>query len=291
MSNYRQVGHLWPDKNVTFPDPYLMRYQYEDTEYPLSLSQLIYRMTGALLPRDMHYMDGYAPLLRKFGVKGKDVNMTVALMTVLNAVQERSELLVSEEEEPAPTEDVDELKSQIKDLREKLKRATDAAHEQERRARKAEATLSTEREAMVADRQELAGLREVVFMAGSDSETDPVDGEINGASRLTLKVSVTLPYEVKGKVLVFGGHDMWQKPMKEYLSGDIRFIDRSLLTFDTDLIKNADAIWIQTNCISHKMYYRIMEAARKWKKKVCYFLYASAKKCAEQMIMSGSEGE
>ena len=85
--------------------------------------------------------------------------------------------------------------------------------------------------------------------------------------------------------MVFGGHDMWQKPMKEQLTGDIRFIDRDMAAFDTDVIRYADVVWIQTNAIPHKMYYKIMDAARKWKIPVKYFLYASARKCAEQVVL------
>jgi len=94
---------------------------------------------------------------------------------------------------------------------------------------------------------------------------------------------------VKQRVVIFGGHDMWQKPMKEFLTGDIRFIDRDMVAFDTDIIRYADVIWIQTNAIPHKMYYKIMDAVRKWKIPVKYFLYASARKCAEQIVLEEKE--
>ena len=81
----------------------------------------------------------------------------------------------------------------------------------------------------------------------------------------------------------------WQKPMKEFLTGDIRFIDRDMVAFDTDIIRYADVIWIQTNAISHKMYYKIMDAVRKWRIPVKYFLYASARKCAEQIVLEEKE--
>ena len=128
--------------------------------------------------------------------------------------------------------------------------------------------------AVEAERQELAGLREVVFTA--DHRDDD-------------HINVSLPYEVKQRSVVFGGHDMWQKPMKEFLTGDIRFIDRDMFAFDTDVIRYADIIWIQTNAISHKMYYKIMDAVKKWKIPVKYFLYASARKCAEQVVLEERE--
>jgi len=88
------------------------------------------------------------------------------------------------------TEDVAELKGQIKALQERLKKATDAAHTQDQRARKAEASLASEREKMAAERAELAGLREVVFTA--DHRDDD-------------HISVSLPYEVKQRAVIFGG--------------------------------------------------------------------------------------
>jgi DNA repair exonuclease SbcCD ATPase subunit len=127
------------------------------------------------------------------------------MMAVLETVQFREEFSSPSLPEIASedTEDVEELKGQLKALQERLKKATDAAHTQDQRARKAEAALTAEREKMAAERAELAGLREVVFTA--DHRDDD-------------HISVSLPYEVKQRAVIFGGHDMWQKPMKEFLT-------------------------------------------------------------------------
>ena len=47
-----------------------------------------------------------------------------------------------------------------------------------------------------------------------------------------------------------------------------------------EIIKRADVVWIQTNCIGHKSYNIIIELARKYNRRVRYFAYASATKCA-----------
>jgi len=243
-----------------------------------NLSHLIYEATGAILPLDMEDFDGMSRYLTKQGMSKKLAGQVTELMTVLEAVQFREELSTKKLSDPVNedtvSEDVEELKEQLKELRDRLKKVTDAAHTQDQRARKAEAALAAEREKMAADRAELAGLREVVFTA--DSRDDE-------------HISVTLPYEVKQRSVIFGGHDMWQKPMKEFLTGDVRFIDRDMVAFDTDVIRNAEVIWIQTNAISHKMYYKIMDAVRKWRIPVKYFLYASARKCAEQIVLEDGE--
>ena len=71
--------------------------------------------------------------------------------------------------------------------------------------------------------------------------------------------------------------------MKEYLTGDIRYIDKDQAIIDRNLIRNADAVWIQTNAISHRQYYATIDEVRKAGIKVRYFAFASAKKCAEQV--------
>jgi hypothetical protein len=49
-----------------------------------------------------------------------------------------------------------------------------------------------------------------------------------------------------------------------------------------DVIKNAEQVWIQTNCISHAAYYRI-ESALGEKTKLRFFPNQNARSCAEKM--------
>ena len=269
MGHYDEEEVPFKDTTKPLAHPDWYELSLEDKQ---SLAQLVYQATGAILPRELSDFDGLKSHLSKMGIRGKNAVHMAELMTVLETVQFREEFTTSgvPEMPSQDTEDVAELKEQLKELRERLKKATDAAHSQDQRARKAETALAVEREKMAAERAELAGLREVVFTA--DSRDDD-------------HISVSLPYEVKQRAVIFGGHDMWQKPMKEHLTGDIRFIDRDMAAFDTDVIRYADVVWIQTNAIPHKMYYKIMDAARKWKIPVKYFLYASARKCAEQIAL------
>ncbi|MCI8538248.1 MAG: hypothetical protein HFF18_06240 [Oscillospiraceae bacterium] len=59
-----------------------------------------------------------------------------------------------------------------------------------------------------------------------------------------------------------------------------RFYDREMLP-EIDAIKGADVVWIQANALSHKYYYRIIDAAKQGSADIRYFRYASARKCAE----------
>ena len=67
------------------------------------------------------------------------------------------------------------------------------------------------------------------------------------------------------------------------LAAQNRF-DRVVPYHSPEIIRRADVVWIQTNCIGHKSYYNIIDLARKYDRKVRYFKYASASKCAEQIV-------
>ena len=54
---------------------------------------------------------------------------------------------------------------------------------------------------------------------------------------------------------------------------------------DLNAIRGADVVWLQVNVMSHKYYYRIVDAARKNGIPVRYFGSASAQKCAVQLAL------
>ena len=90
-------------------------------------------------------------------------------------------------------------------------------------------------------------------------------------------------FQVRKQTVVFGGHATWLKVIRPMLRGNIRFIERDL-GFSLNLIRNADIVWIQTNSLSHAMYTRIAGSARQYHKPVRYFSYASAARCARQVL-------
>lgn len=81
--------------------------------------------------------------------------------------------------------------------------------------------------------------------------------------------------------IAFGGHDSWLREIKFKLP-DVRFLRDDISS--PEIIKRADVVWIQTNCIGHKSYNIIIELARRYNRRVRYFAYASATKCAEQVV-------
>jgi hypothetical protein len=54
------------------------------------------------------------------------------------------------------------------------------------------------------------------------------------------------------------------------------------------MIRNADEIWFQTNALSHKLYYAVMNRTAGYPVKIRYFHSTSATKCAEELIQAQS---
>ena len=125
------------------------------------------------------------------------------------------------------------------------------------------------------EHRELADLRELVFNRDIVEEEEIIEENL-------------FPYTVQRDTIIFGGHESWVKAIKPMLQGNIRYVGKELV-FDTGMIRKADVLWIQANAMSHKMYYRIIDAARMQKKTVRYFTYASAVKCAMQIIDTDKE--
>ena len=93
-----------------------------------------------------------------------------------------------------------------------------------------------------------------------------------------------MAYQVRNSAVVFGGHDTWLKAFRPMVCGKIRFVGKEDRLFSTALIRNAEVVWIQPNAIGHKVFYRLINEARRYRKPVRYFANASAGKCAQQLI-------
>lgn len=165
-----------------------------------------------------------------------------------------------------------EIEERIADLTRQLKASRQALHDAEQSARQMRVQLQEGEKRAVQDRMELSGLRETLFRMKSGEES-PEDRN--------MAESLEFPWQVKRRVLVFGGHDTWSKAIRPLLPG-ARFFERESLP-DLNAIKGADVVWIQANALSHKFYYRIIDTARREGIPVQYFSFASARKCAEQL--------
>lgn len=87
------------------------------------------------------------------------------------------------------------------------------------------------------------------------------------------------PYSTRKRVVAFGGHDSWRKAIRPLLP-NVTFINREQRP-NADMIKAADVVWIQPNALSHR---KIINVVRTNQVQIRYFGYASAMKCAVQVL-------
>ena len=91
--------------------------------------------------------------------------------------------------------------------------------------------------------------------------------------------------------MIFGGHDTFLKAIKPMLP-TVKFVDAGNLAFNPEIIRNADVVWIQNNCISHSQYWAIVRNCKQAGVQMRYFGYAGAEKCAEQLVeWDGRQGD
>ena len=246
-----------------------------------NLAQVVYEVTGCIMPRRM---DRYIPALKtldRYGIRGKKALPLLYCMSIFGEARHRSQLLLldrlleslqtdSESEAPAE-ESSEELNAQIRSLQEEVKRLKQVAYEAGREARDEKARNEALTQKAALDAQELHDLRELVFnqQANESGEEVPAKG-------------IQFPHRTSSRIVAFGGHDSWAKEIKPKLP-DVRFINREMVP-NADLIRRADVIWIQANALSHGFYYKIIDEARKYDIPVRYFSHASATKCAEQIV-------
>lgn len=259
---------------------------YTDDEYEphdVSIAQIVYEHTGAILPRNMHRFDDAFRPLKKRGMKPSEANMVCAIMNVLGeASRQRQydpdiedldwddvEPEIEEKTEIATSEEVEKLKKELAQLKEQAKKAN---YSLSRENRELKEKLEKAEAATGEMTQELADLREIVFNQ---------QNEQSGVEEKVAETKITFPYHTTRRIIAFGGHDSWLREIK-FKVPDVRFMGEDISS--PEVIRRADVVWIQTNCIGHKSYYNIIDLARKYGRKVRYFKYASATKCAEQVV-------
>ena len=281
LYEHRYSGYRWPEITDALGEP-VMR------SYAKNLSQLLYSNTGSLFPRVIPALPTLGSFHDELGNLSDQEKEAYSLLIyslqaqILRAESldgyrlQMEENLDSEERtvdaaEYDPQQELEYLKSDNSRLREKnsallqsLKELRQIKQQQQARAERLSDVLELQR-------KELADLREKVFrLEDHDLKEEPEDQ------------SIKYPYHTAGRILSFGGHPSWIKEMKKKLP-DVMFIAPDTLP-NVDLIRGADTVWIQTNCISHSDYFKIMDTVKDSGIQIRYFVWAGANKCAEQLV-------
>ena len=171
-------------------------------------------------------------------------------------------------------DDIDGLKAKIRRLRESNEKYREDLYQIRREMETVkEHTANVEKRA-AAERTELAELRELVFTQANAVEMGGLEPDKAAELRF--------PYSTRKRVVAFGGHDSWRKAIRPRLP-NVTFINHEQRP-NADMIKAADVVWIQPNALSHRSFYKIINVVRTNQVQIRYFGYASAMKCAVQVL-------
>lgn len=170
------------------------------------------------------------------------------------------------------------LEEEVKALRKQVKSLHNAMAASRQEYERERAKYERELKSLRMEHRELADLRNLVF---SLDREDP-------ERREEPEEGFTYPYTTRKRTVVFGGHESFLKVIKPMLPS-VRFVDAENLSFSPDIIRNADVVWIQNNRMGHSQFFSIVKQCKLAGVQMRYFGYASAEKCAEQLVKEDLE--
>lgn len=251
-------------------------YRTKDT----NLSQILYQNGNLVFPRiaDATGIERFIALASPSS--NEEANALKLLIGGLSAVGFRGIGLMEwihqhsdeedEDEETISEEDYLEIQKENKRLKRIISELRSQLYSSDSKMRKLEREnkeLTDEKESY---RQELSELRNLVFVRMDNDYSEEITEE-----------NLAFPFHVKRKAVVFGGHISWRNSIKQLLP-DVVFVPAEKLP-DEQMIRHADVVWLQTNCLSHASYYKIINIIRATKKELKIFMYSSSKKCAVEL--------
>ena len=256
-----------------YPSPFNEGEYPEEAEY-FSLAQLAFTVSGIIPPRYNAILSHEKQLLLQEDIPEDKVNLLMEYLSLAYSITQRdSDYRVLDEEidieEPVEIAENNASDEQVKKLKGEIKRLNNLVHQLDKQNKEQAERLSQYEQELKESNTELAELRSMIHPASETQEKE--------------RLKVQFPYSAKSRAVIVGGHETWAKAIKPLLK-NVRFIDLHEQP-NASLIANAEVVWIQSNAIAHKHYYKVMDIARKNNIKVCYFQFASAEKCAEQFAM------
>lgn len=270
-----------------------------------NISQRIYQLSRGIVPAGMHPFAAEHEEMKKAGVENADFIADWSEILFLASFQvsavnlRRNDWLwnpddttglagaysedtkftdvdpaTSPDAETDPDIDTEEALSKARDelenARRQIKNLRQALSEAHRDADAERAKTERELKTLRMEHRELADLRELVFNRENKVHEAPAK-------------EISYPYETRKRTVVFGGHDTFLKAIRPLLP-TVKFVDTQIYSFNPEIVRNADVVWIQNNCISHSQYGNIVKITRQYGIQLRYFAYASAEKCAEQLV-------
>ncbi len=258
--------------------------------YAKNLSQLVFSNTLSLIPRVVPEQADLTEYLNGLGELSEHEKEAYSLLSFIlvagrlrtgsifkyQALQEVKQLIedYQEEEEDLQVEDDKQLETENARLRVKNRELIEKISDMLASQKADSKLVQLLQNQIELQAKELADLREAVYLLKNDTISETPADE-----------SIRYPYATSGKIVSFGGHDKWLKEMRKKLP-NVMFISPDSLP-NIDLIRHADTVWLQTDCLSHSDFYRIINIVRQNGIQLRYFSSTGSEKCAEQLVKSG----
>ena len=243
----------------------------EDELININTPQLISQICDIAIPRDMTFTNSkLVRILMKTGMSKKCAQMFSLLAETIKRLRIRNKKAIEEIKAQYGNNTTTELQNTIEKQAQQISELKTAAYNTKKELQNAQKETQSIKDNTKLEHDELIQLRELIYtLQNSNTETE-----------ITLDNNIQLPYTSKQKIIIYGGHESWRNSIKSLLL-NVRFIEPNEKP-NSNTIRNADIIWMQTNAMPHDNYYKIMDIARQYKIPVKYFKYASAEKCAYQ---------
>lgn len=257
------------------------RRKFLDEPVRTSMARILYEYTGVIAPRDKTALKWQDNSVQSYeNISDEDKGILLQYLDCYHSSYDRSHFSAEKEENESfqkVSSELREAQAEVKKLKKEKEKLERQLHSAEQKARKEAAKRQEEEKQYEVDRGELANLREALFKIAQDDNADETQNET---------ANIEYPYETKGNLIAFGGHEHWLKGIKPLLP-TVRFFDNVPAE---EVIRNADAVWLQVNALKHPKFYKIVNVAKQWNVPIRYFMYSSFSKCADQLVEEDKKG-
>lgn len=169
--------------------------------------------------------------------------------------------------------DKDRKIKQLEDYIKKLKGSGESALCEAQEAKEREETAMKAQAAM---EDEISALQSQLAALPTDDSDGGEEEELN-----------TSVFNDK-RIVVIGGHPTWLRGMKG-LHPNIEFYGGKETPVTNEVIQAADVIWLQTNCLGHPTFYRVVSCAKVYNKPIKFFAFAGHRACRQQIVTETSK--
>lgn len=263
-------------------DAYTSSYKIQfvsSTGIPCNWAQIVYQLSGSLWPRELSEVEqrSIQNWLNEYGIAEIPSSSSMQQLNCMIRSNDLGHMLMKQgaldaaskerfyEGDQKKCDEISKLNDEISKLKNQLYEADKTIQTLGSKCK----DVSGERER---EKIELKALRDWMF---EQQLTENTEDEEDDAIQFPVRTKTQ-------KIVSYGGHKTWIREIRRMLP-DVKFYDGEV-TPNEDLIANADMVWIQTNCIGHPSYYKIIDIVKNCKIPFKCFSHASAKLCAKQLL-------